>query len=132
MLRALDIAAISLRRKLGESLNSVQKYATPLAEVTTPSLDALKAYSLGQKTRLAKGDAAALPLYKRAVEIDPNFATAYASMSVAYSNLNELGRASENARKADDLREKVSDRERFLIETTYYRKRYTSKRRDAT
>ena len=132
MLRALDIAAISLRRKLGESLNSVQKYATPLAEVTTPSLDALKAYSLGQKTRLAKGDAAALPLYKRAVEIDPNFATAYASMSVAYSNLNELGRASENARKAYELREKVSERERFLIETTYYRKRYTSKRRDAT
>ena len=120
VLKALDDAAVSLRSKLGESLSSVQKYATPLEEATTPSLEALKAYSLGRKTQLAKGDTAALPFYKRAVELDPNFAMAYASMSVAYSNLNEAGRAAENARKAYELREKVSERERFFIEANYY------------
>ena len=81
VLKALDAAAVSLRSKLGESLSSVQKYATPLEEATTPSLEALKAYSLGRKTRFAKGDTAALPFYKRAVELDPNFAMAYAAMS---------------------------------------------------
>ena len=120
VLKALDAAAVSLRGKLGESLSSVQKYATPLEEATTPSLEALKAYSLGRKTRLAKGDTAALPFYKRAVELDPNFAMAYAAMADAYSNLSEVGRAAENARKAYELREKVSERERFAIEAIYY------------
>ena len=120
VLKALDTAAVSLRGKLGESLSSVQKYATPLEEATTPSLEALKAYSLGRKTRHAKGDTAALPFYKRAVELDPNFAMAYAAMSAAYGNLNEAGRAAENARKAYELREKVSERERFSIEANYY------------
>jgi eukaryotic-like serine/threonine-protein kinase len=64
----------------------VQKYATPLEEASTPSLEALKAYSLGQKTRWSKGETAALPFYRRAVELNPNFARAYASMSVVYSN----------------------------------------------
>ena len=82
VLKALDAAAISLRSKLGESLSSVQKYATPLEEATTPSLEALKAYSLGRKTHLAKGDTAALPFFKRAVELDPNFAMAYVAMAV--------------------------------------------------
>ena len=91
VLKALDAAAVSLRGKLGESLSSVQKYATPLAEATTPSLEALKAYSLGRKTQYAKGDTAALPFFKRAVELDPNFAMAYAALSVVYSNLNESG-----------------------------------------
>ena len=109
-----------LRSKLGESLSSVQKYATPLEEATTPSLEALKAYSLGRKTNVAKGDTAALPFYKRAVELDPNFAMAYAAMASAYGNLNEVGRAAENARKAYELREKVSERERFSIEANYY------------
>jgi len=120
VLKALDAAAISLRSKLGESLSSVEKYATPLSEATTPSLEALKAYSLGRKTAYAKGDTAALPFYNRAVELDPNFARAYVGMSVAYSNLNEEGRAAENARKAYELREKVSERERFSIEANYY------------
>ena len=120
VLKALDAAAVSLRGKLGESLGSVQKYATPVEEATTPSLEALKAYSLGRKTRSAKGDTAALPFYKRAVELDPNFAMAYRAMAVAYSNLNEGGRAAENARKAYELREKVSERERFSIEADYY------------
>ena len=91
VLKALDAAAVSLRSKLGESLSSVQKYATPVEEATTPSLEALKAYSLGRKTRSAKGDTAALPFYKRAVELDPNFAMAYRAMAVAYSNLGEAG-----------------------------------------
>ena len=77
MLKALDAAAVSVRGKLGESLSSVQKYATPVEEATTPSLEALKAYSLGRKMFFAKGDTAALPFFKRAVELDPNFAMAY-------------------------------------------------------
>ncbi len=78
VLKALDVASIRLRTKLGESLGSVAKYATPLKEATTPSLDALKAYSLGQKTRYEQGETTALPYFKRAVELDPNFAVAYA------------------------------------------------------
>jgi eukaryotic-like serine/threonine-protein kinase len=120
VLRALDAAAVRLRSKLGESLSSVQEYATPLADATTPSLEALKAYSLGRKIRNAKGDAAALPFYKRAVELDPKFATAYLGLSVSYFNLNEAGLAAEYARKAYELREKVSERERLGIEADYY------------
>jgi len=120
VLKALDTAAVSLRSKLGESLSSVQKYATPVEEATTPSLEALKVYSLGLKTWFAKGDTAALPFFKRAVELDPNFAIAYAWMGMAYYDLNEIGFGAENARKAYDLREKVSERERFDIEGMYY------------
>ncbi len=120
VLKALDAAALSLRAKLGESLASVQKYATPLAEATTPSLDALQAYSQARKTMLTKGDASALPLYQRAVELDSNFAMAYVGMAFSFSNLDEAGRAAENARKAYTLREKVSERERLRIETSYY------------
>jgi eukaryotic-like serine/threonine-protein kinase len=100
VLKALDVAASGLRRKLGESLSSVQKYATPVEEATTPSLEALKAYTPGQKTRFAKGENAALPFYKRAVELDPNFAVPYRNMSVSYANLNETARAAENAHEA--------------------------------
>jgi tetratricopeptide (TPR) repeat protein len=120
VLKALDAAAVSLRKKLGESLSSVQKYATPLEEATTPSLEALKAYSLGRKTEYAKGGTAALPFYQRAVDLDPSFAMAYAWMGGTYFNLNEGGRGAEYIRKAYDLREKVSERERFSIEGIYY------------
>ena len=109
-----------MRAKLGESLSSVQKYATPLDEATTPSLEALKAYSLGRKTGYAKGHTAALPFFKRASELDPNFAMAYARMSVAYYILGEPGRSAESARKAYELREKVTEHERFPIEGFYY------------
>ena len=121
VLKALDAAAVSMRNKLGESLSSVQKYATPLEEATTPSLEALKAYSLGIKTGRTKAQTAALPFFDRAVDLDPNFAMAYRAMSAVYGNLNEVGLGAENARKAYDLREKVSERERFLIEWNYYR-----------
>jgi eukaryotic-like serine/threonine-protein kinase len=120
VLKALDSAAVRVRSKLGESLSSLEKYATPVEQGTTPSLEALKAYSVAWKTHFARGDAVALPLYERAVEIDPSFAMPYALMAAAYINLNEEGRAAENARKAYELREKVSERERIFIETTYY------------
>ena len=120
VLKALDAAAVSLRSKLGESLSSVEKYATPVEEATTLSLEALKAYSLGVKTVSAEGGKAALPFFKRAAELDPNFAMAYAWMSAVYWPLNQVGRAAENARKADELAEKVSERERFFIEGHYY------------
>jgi len=120
VLKALDAAAISMRSNLGESLSSVQKYATPLEEATTPSLDALKVYSLGLKTWTARGDTAALPFFKRAVDLDPDFAMAYAWMSSVYHDLNEIKGTAENGRKAYERREKVSEKERFFIESTYY------------
>ena len=120
VLDTLGNAASKLRGELGESLSSVQKYETPVADATTSSLEALKAYSLGQKTRFAKGETAALPFFKRAVELDPKFALAYRAMAVAYSDGNEIGRAAEYSRKAHDLREKVSERERFSIDGFYY------------
>jgi tetratricopeptide (TPR) repeat protein/tRNA A-37 threonylcarbamoyl transferase component Bud32 len=120
VLKALDEAAVSLRGKLGESLSSVQKYATPVEEATTPSLEALKAYSLGVKTVYAKGFTTALPFFQRAVDLDANFAMPYAWMSIVYLASNAFGRAGESIRKAYDLREKVSERERFSIEGNYY------------
>ena len=120
VLKALDTAAITLRGKLGESLSSVQKYATPVEQATTPSLEALQAYSLAEKTRNAKGVTASLPFYKRAVEFDPKFAMAYREMASAYDNLNEVTRAAEYGQKAYDLRDKVSEREKFSIEAFYY------------
>jgi tetratricopeptide (TPR) repeat protein/class 3 adenylate cyclase len=120
VLKALDTAAVSLRSKLGESLSSVQKYATPLDEATTPSLEALKAYSLGAKTAGAKGYTAALPFFKRAVELDPNFARALIVLAINYYSRGDGGRAAEYARKAYELREKVTERERFHIESNYY------------
>ncbi|MGA3214007.1 MAG: protein kinase, partial [Terriglobales bacterium] len=120
VLKALDRAAISLRGKLGESLSTVQKYATPVEEATTPSLEALQAYSLGWKVFFQKGQADALPFYQRAVELDPNFAMSYAAMATIYVFLDETGRAAENARKAYELRGNVSERERLFIDGFYY------------
>jgi len=120
VLKALDAAAVGLRSKLGESLSSVQKYATPVEEATTASLEALKAYSLGLKTALAKEGTAALPFFQRALDRDPSFAMAYNWIGVFYSDLNQGERGAEYLRKAYDLREKVSDRERFTIEESYY------------
>jgi tetratricopeptide (TPR) repeat protein len=120
VLSALDAAAVSLRSKLGESLSSVQKYETPLREATTPSLEALNAYSLGHKMFSTKGATAALPFFQRAVELDPNFAEAYASISATYDNLGEAELAAEYSRKAYELRGNASNLERFAIETNYY------------
>ena len=120
VLKALGAAATRMRGKLGESLGSVRKYDTPLEEATTPSLEALKAYSLARKLNLAKGFTAALPFYQRATDLDPSFASAYGWMSDLYNGLVQGGLAAEYARKAYALREKVSERERFNIEGRYY------------
>jgi eukaryotic-like serine/threonine-protein kinase len=118
VLDALGRIATEIRNKLGESLNTVQKLDTPLAQATTPSLEALKSYSLG---RQINGDyAAALPLFQQAIRLDPNFAAAYASLGVGYYALGEQSLAAENARKAYDLRERTSERERFVIESSYH------------
>src|ERR1700677_4288778 len=120
VLGALDKTAIRLRSKLGESINSVQKFATPVEDATTPSLEALKAYSLGRKVFFEKGNTAALPYLQRAVELDPNFAIAYRALGAVYGNLGQQQRSAENIRKAYELRDKVSERERFYIEAHYY------------
>jgi serine/threonine protein kinase/tetratricopeptide (TPR) repeat protein len=117
VLSALRDAATRLRKRLGESAVSVQKYDVPLEDVTTPSLEALNAYSLGRKT---KDSSSALPFLKRAVELDPNFAMAYRAMAVVHGNRGEVEQAAENARQAYERREKVSERERFSIEISYY------------
>ncbi len=116
VLKALGEAAAKVRVKLGESLASVQKYDAPADNVTTPSLEALQAYSLGYQAQLVKRDiAAAIPLLQRAISLDPNFAMAYARLGANYYNLGETARAAENTRKAYELRERVSERERFYI-----------------
>jgi eukaryotic-like serine/threonine-protein kinase len=120
VIKALGKVASDLRPKLGESLSSVQKFGTPIDEATTPSLEALRAYSLGWKTYLTKGASAALPLYQRAIELDPNFAMAYGRLSALYHNLQEPGLAEDNSRKAYALRARVSERERLYLESQYY------------
>ncbi len=120
-LEALGAAATKLRGKLGESLGSVQKFDTPIEQATTPSLEALRAYSAGRKTEVGMGDtASAIPFYKRAIELDPKFAMAYAALGNAYSNLNEAGLAADNIKEAYARRDPVSDRERFYIESHYF------------
>ena len=119
VLKTLGRAAKDLRRKLGESLVTVEKFDVPV-EATTPSLEALQAYSMGGRTSRRKGDAEAIPFFKRAIDLDPNFALAYAGLSLAYFNLNQAGLAAENATKAYELRDRVSERERYRISTTYY------------
>jgi len=119
VLKALGRAASSLRRKLGESLATVQKFDVPV-EATTPSLEALKAFSMGITTFRAKGNAEAIPFYKRAIELDPNFAVAYASLGVVYGNLGQASLAAENIKKAYALRDRVSDREKYRISALYY------------
>ena len=121
VLKALDGAATKLRAKLGESLISVQKFDTPLEQATTPSLEALQAYSMGRRTMVEKGDsAAAVPFFSRAIHLDPKFAMAYAALGNAYSNLGEMGLAADNTMQAYELRGRVSGRERFYIESHYF------------
>ena len=117
--RAVGKAAASLRTKLGESLASVQKFDVPI-EATTPSLEALKTFSMGVTTSEQRGDAEAVPFLRRAIELDSNFAMAYARLAVAYGNLSQPSLAAENLRKAYALRDRVSEREKFHITADYY------------
>jgi len=119
VLTALDKAATKLREKLGESAKSLQVFDTPLEQATTPSLEALQAYSLGRKMFYTKGETAALPFLKRAVELDPNFAMAYRALA-ANGSLEQPNLEAAYSRKAYELRDKVSERERFFIEASYY------------
>ncbi len=120
VLDALGGAASALRGELGESLATVQKFDVPLQQATTSSLEALKALSLGRKASNENGDAAALPHHLRAIELDPNFAMAYAAVGADYSNLGQLERANEYYGKAFQLRERASEREKLAIIADYY------------
>jgi len=120
VLKSLDRAASSLRGKLGESLGSVQKYATPLEAATTSSLDALQAFSLGQAEHQKYDDTAAIPHLKRAIELDPNFAMALATLGIAYSNEGDSRSAVGYIQRAFDLRDRASEREKFYISSHYY------------
>jgi eukaryotic-like serine/threonine-protein kinase len=120
VLDALGKSASEIRNKLGESLSTVRKFDTPLEQATTPSLEALKAYSLGQKTAAGSEWAAAVPFFQRAIRFDPNFSMAYARLGNCYRLLGEETLAAENTRKAYELRERVSELEKFYIESHYY------------
>jgi eukaryotic-like serine/threonine-protein kinase len=121
VLDALGHAASEMREKLGESLSTVEKLATPIEQATTPSIEALQAYSLARTAMVQKGDySAAVLLFQQAISLDPKFAMAYASLGTTYHNLGEENLAAENTRKAYDLREGVSEREKLYIETHYY------------
>jgi tetratricopeptide (TPR) repeat protein len=119
VLKALGKAAASLRGKLGESLASIQKFDVPV-EATTTSLEALKAYSMGVTTGRTKGDAAAIPFMKRALELDPNFAAAYSGLGLEYGNLGQASLSAENLKKAYALRDRVSEHEKYRIAGLYY------------
>jgi tetratricopeptide (TPR) repeat protein len=121
VLNSLSQIVRKLRTRLGESRATVEKYSTPLADATTPSLEALKAYSTGKRVNESSGTAAAIPFYQRALEIDPKFAMAYASLGLAYSAGGESVLSAQNTTRAWQLRERVSDRERFFIDFTYNR-----------
>jgi serine/threonine protein kinase/Flp pilus assembly protein TadD len=120
ILPALDRAASRLRTKLGESLSSVQKFDLPAEQVTTSSLEALEAYSLGLKALNEQGDLAATSYFKRAIALDPNFASAYIRLSAIYGNLGDGDLSDEFLKKAFALKERVSEREKYQISTLYY------------
>lgn len=121
VLKAVGDITRQMRAKLGESLSTLQKFDTPIEEATTPSLEALQAYSIGREMMVQKDDAAScVPFFQRAIRIDPAFAVAYAALGNAYSNLDETGLAADNIRKAYQLRAHVSEHERLYIESHYY------------
>ena len=120
VLSSLGRAVVNLRKGLGESLSSIQKYDVPIDQATTSSLDALKAFAMGDEERTKGRTRESLVLYKRAVELDPNFAMAYARIGVHYVNQEQVEAAKEWTQKAYDLRERVSERERLYIAEKYY------------
>jgi eukaryotic-like serine/threonine-protein kinase len=120
VLNTLGKAASAMRQKLGESLTSVQKFDKPLEEATTSSLEALKAFSLGDQQHFAGENLAAVPFYQHAIELDPNFALAYARLGVAYGNLAKTELHDKFVKDAFDRRTRASERERLYIESHYY------------
>jgi eukaryotic-like serine/threonine-protein kinase len=120
VLKSLDQAASELRQKMGESLSSIREFAKPLQQVTTSSLEALQAFSLGQEQHSAGRDSAAIPHLKRAVELDPNFAMAYATLAIAEINMGMMRDGHPALKKAYELRDRAGERERRYIEGHYY------------
>src|SRR5262249_50833434 len=121
VLSALGQASGKLRERLGESLKMVNNFSTPIDQATTPSLEALQAYSMGRNALLAHGNkTAAVPLFQQAIKLDPNLAIAYASLGTVYRNMGEKELAAESTRRAYELRAKVSEREKFYIESHYH------------
>ncbi|MGC2321064.1 MAG: protein kinase, partial [Terriglobales bacterium] len=119
VLAALNDAAGKIRQKLGESLASIQKFDKPLQQATTSSLEALKAFTMGDATR-NHSDLAAIPFYQRAVDLDPNFALAYARLATSYGNIGQSGLLEQYNKKAFELRDRASERERLYITAHYY------------
>jgi serine/threonine protein kinase/tetratricopeptide (TPR) repeat protein len=120
VLNALHSAATKLRGQLGESLGMVQKYDMSLSQATTSSLDALKALSLGDAKHNTGDEMAAIPNYQRAIELDPNFAMAYARLGAVYNNLGQTDLSEKNRQKAFELRDRASEREKLYIMSHYY------------
>jgi DNA-binding winged helix-turn-helix (wHTH) protein/tetratricopeptide (TPR) repeat protein len=119
VLSSLSEVANKFRTQLGESLTTVDQYDTPLAEATTPSLEALRAYSAGWKVVSSKGSAAALPFFKHAIELDPKFAMAYAELGRMYGDIGEPDLSAENTGQAYHLRDRASEAEKFFITASY-------------
>jgi eukaryotic-like serine/threonine-protein kinase len=119
VLNALSQIASRFRTRVGESLSTVKSHDTPLAEATTPSLEALKAYSVGWQVSFSSGSAAAVPFFQRALEIDPNFASAYAALGRMYGDIGESALSAKNTGEAYQLRDRASDQEKFFISLTY-------------
>jgi serine/threonine protein kinase/Flp pilus assembly protein TadD len=120
VLNALGDAATKLRHSLGESLNSIHKFGTPVEEATTSSLEALKAYSVGRASESLGDERAAIPFFQRAIELDPNFAIAYSRLGWIYFDTGEAERGRLYHQKAFELSDRVSDREKFYIQDSYY------------
>ena len=120
VLTGLGDAGDEVRGKLGESLASIQGHSKPIDQATTSSLEALQAFTQGRQMQWSKGDAASIPFHKRAIELDPNFARAYAALGMAYFNLGNISESMGNFSRAFELRNRVSERERFYIEASYY------------
>jgi eukaryotic-like serine/threonine-protein kinase len=121
VLDALGKTASEIRNKLGESLSTVQKFDTPLVQATTPSLEALKAFNLAVKYHIGAGDAAAIPFFKHAIELDPNFALAYAWLGIAYTGAGEPSIAADYTRKAYELRDRTSEPEKYFITSRFHK-----------
>ena len=121
VLTALGEIGTRFRARVGESVATLQKHSTPLPDATTTSLEALKAYTTASKLIDSDGPPAALPHFKRAAEIDPNFAMAHAQVGLSYSATGESGSSIESTTKAYQLRERASDPEKFFIDFVYYR-----------
>jgi serine/threonine protein kinase/tetratricopeptide (TPR) repeat protein len=120
VLRSLDETVAKLRRTLGESLGSIQRFDVPIQQATTASLEALKAYALAREYRSRGMESDSIPLFKHAIEIDPSFAMAYAQLATAYDNLGETDEAAQYLKKAVSLVDRVSARERFFSLSRYY------------